>query len=560
MALFGTGVSTKFWRAPFRAFSDMGGRPIWLSVWSRGATAAAAGNQGLACFGTTGSNASAGPYIDTSAGVRAWDENDAGSFQQSAGGGTSLATTWQHWFASYPSATSRTLYGAGAATSGTDASTLAAPQTFNSLIVGTLLTSVLTTTRSVAEVVFGRGTISTGQILALYQGMSPLEVINRSQILGYFPLRGDLFDYNTNNLRSQLHPIGGAAALWDATHPNVALPRRARQAFLVATGVTTVFFSGLGRSVGAGRTTNTQSTAIVGRTAAGARLLAAPSPSSAISGSTSSLATGRALASPAAPLAARTQADAAGRASPAPSVPLAARTEGIPAGRASTSLAAPSTAKSSGRARGSATAGGVSQLSGSARTGGAAAGRAAASPSAALSSRTQAGSRASATAGGLSQLSALARTAGLATGRAAPLLGAALAGRARGGSAVRASPSPSTAAVARTQAGARGMSSAGGVSALSAAGATRGRAAGRAAIALSAPLSASTISRGAMRSGLSAGTALTAVARSMSSGRGINGDQNPVFFHAGRVATIRTDGRLAILPVDTRVVTVSGST
>lgn len=561
MALFGSGTSTKYWRTPAgRLFVNGATRPLWVSCWTKAANVTN-GNQGLGHFMSTTTSAEMGTYIDASAAAWSWDETNAATFQQAGLLGAASANVWQHYVSYYPTASSRWIYRDGASypTSSAiqDTGTVSGAQTFDSFSVGRITTAAAGADRLIAEVVFGSGPLPASMLDLLHSGANPLTIVPPAQLLGYFPLRGDLSDLGP--MRTGLGPVGGATAIFGEHPPMVAAAPLRRRIFSASTTNTVVSFART-RAASAGRAAASLSAGVSGRSQAKGSAVAAPSPSSAIGGSTSSLATGRALASPAASLAARTQADAAGRSSLAPTALLTARTEGTPAGRASTSLTAPSTAKSSGQARGMAAAGGVSQLSGSARTQGTSAGRAAASPSAALSSRTQAGGRASATAGGLSQLSALARTAGLAAGRAAPSLGAALAGRARGNGAVRASPSPSTAATARTQAGARGMSSAGGVSVLSAAGATRGRAVGRAAIAISASLSASTISRGALRSGLSAGTALTAVVRSRAFGYAINGDQNPVFFHAGRVATIRTDGRLAILPVDTRAVTVSGST
>jgi hypothetical protein len=185
-------------------------------------------------------------------------------------------------------------------------------------------------------------------------------------------------------------------------------------------------------------------------------------------------------------------------------------------------------------------------VSGRARGNGAAKGSL--SPSTAASARLQAGARGQGIAGALSTLFGSARTAGAAVGRAAPSPAAALSGR-------------STPSV-------RSQTAPGLISLLRATGATRGAAAGQAAMAVSAAISASTISRGAMRSGLSAGTALTAVVRFSGFGQAINGDQNPLFFDVGHVATISVDARFAVipadnrlaaLPVDVRAVTVSGA-
>jgi hypothetical protein len=59
---------------------------------------------------------------------------------------------------------------------------------------------------------------------ALYGGQNPLAVVP-SQILAYFPLRGDLSD--SGPLRMGLTRVGGATTIF-GDHPSIALPPRRR--------------------------------------------------------------------------------------------------------------------------------------------------------------------------------------------------------------------------------------------------------------------------------------------------------------------------------------------
>jgi hypothetical protein len=222
MGLFGGGAASKYWRSPTWRLPPGGGRPIWLSVWTRGPVGGAH-NNGPATFGiSTGGTGSVGFYFDGAGGLYVWDQNDGGSFAQGSGG-PAVLNTWQHYFGFFPSLSTRFNYLNGVQTS-QENTTLALPQTLDCFIVGTLQASYLDTNRLVAEAVFGRGNVDISQIQQLAQGANPLAVLPK-QILAYFPLRGDLRDLGPR--QAGLMPIGGAVTLF-GEHPPVALPPRRR--------------------------------------------------------------------------------------------------------------------------------------------------------------------------------------------------------------------------------------------------------------------------------------------------------------------------------------------
>jgi hypothetical protein len=228
MALFGSGNSAKYFRTGSIGQPDglsASRRPIWVSVWTKGGVPAAAA--GLASFGnSSASGASAGSYLDQLTNFYAWDRNSAGSFQQANATSSVSSTAWQHVFAYFTSSGQRILYYNG--NSATDSNTLTGTQSFDSLVVGAITSAsmaALNSTRLVGEVTFGVGAVGLTTITSLVNGANPLRVLPPWQILGYFPLRGDLNDYGP--FKNALRPIGGATAVWGENAP-VDQPRNRR--------------------------------------------------------------------------------------------------------------------------------------------------------------------------------------------------------------------------------------------------------------------------------------------------------------------------------------------
>jgi hypothetical protein len=302
MALFGTAVNNQNWRAPRRSIPNFGARPVWISLWTWGYAGGASHNQGMVGFANTASNfSSIGPYVAGSGTILlAWDANDANAFQQANVGPRMLAATWQHILAVYASVSSRVLYVNGVY-AGQDVNTLGGTQTLDTFVIGNINTNsatVLDTNRSVAEVAFGRGTLSNDQIQMLADGVSPLTVAP-TQVLAYYPLRNDLNDYGP--MRSGLVPINNPPTVW-GEHPPVAPLYRRRPSFIstaatggsatgtgTAAGTSTAAATGAALAAGVGSAAGTSTAAATG-------LALAPSIGSA-SGVGAANAVGRALVS-----------------------------------------------------------------------------------------------------------------------------------------------------------------------------------------------------------------------------------------------------------------------
>jgi hypothetical protein len=224
MGLYGT-ASAACWRTPSRLRPNSGVRPpLWVSCWTKGATGSTGVVQGMAAFASSTGAACMGAYIDGGGSTWIWDENDAAGYQQVYGTGA-LPNVWQHIFCNYPSLSNRQIWFDGVRL-GTDLNALATPQTLDTFIIGAVspLQTYLGTNRMVAEAVFGQGELSPLQIQQLAQRANPLAVCP-SQILAYFPLRGDLSD--SGPMRTGLMRLGNPATIW-GEHPPVALPPRRR--------------------------------------------------------------------------------------------------------------------------------------------------------------------------------------------------------------------------------------------------------------------------------------------------------------------------------------------
>lgn len=231
MALFGTGAAGRYWRTSALDLPALGGRPLWVSVWTNAGPATGSG--GYASFwNTAAGNANIGPNQSTT-GIFLRDSNDAATnVGPSTAAGVLAANTWRNVLSYLPGASERYIFVAGVSVA-SNTTTLTGPQTLDRLTVGINGAAVLPATIPVAEVVFGTGLLSGEQIKALAGGRNPLVVAPR-QVLAYFPLRGNLADLGPRQAGLQTSFILAGQTVW-TEHPLVDPPPRRRLFFRAAT-------------------------------------------------------------------------------------------------------------------------------------------------------------------------------------------------------------------------------------------------------------------------------------------------------------------------------------
>jgi hypothetical protein len=153
---------------------------------------------------------------------------DSVGFSQSNAPGTFTANTWFHAAAVFASATSRTAYFNGAAS--TPNTTSRVPSGINGTSIGKQLSAspgniplAPAGTGDIGEAAIWNVALTDADIAALAAGLSPL-LVRPDALVGYWPLLG--VGSPENNLVSNVSRMTITGSLSQSEHPRVFLPKR----------------------------------------------------------------------------------------------------------------------------------------------------------------------------------------------------------------------------------------------------------------------------------------------------------------------------------------------
>lgn len=203
MALAGYGSSgTDTLTRAISGWPSQGPRPWFYSCWMNwGTYASPSGAFEFTNTAQVGVNNAPRIGLRNLGSATGWLFTDSGDTSNAANiTPTYTATTgsWFHHAANLTGSFGREIFFDGVSKG---SNTTASPntQTLQVLQVGYAIGGALPTGSSIAEIVFGTGTLTSGQIASLAAGAHPLAVLSSSQIICYLPLKTDAVDISPNS-------------------------------------------------------------------------------------------------------------------------------------------------------------------------------------------------------------------------------------------------------------------------------------------------------------------------------------------------------------------------